>query len=53
MMTAHDEAQRKEAFGWYMQPAKALDPPGLNNVAYSYELGQGVHPERRGGAGLV
>lgn len=42
MMTATDEAQRKEAFGWYMQAAKALDPPGLNNVAYSYEVGQGV-----------
>ncbi|HEU4816247.1 tetratricopeptide repeat protein [Janthinobacterium sp.] len=42
MMTAHDDAQRKEAFGWYMQAAKALDPPGLNNVAYSYEVGQGV-----------
>jgi TPR repeat protein len=42
MMTANDEAQRKEAFGWYMRAAKALDPPGLNNVAYSYEVGQGV-----------
>ncbi|MDZ5636467.1 tetratricopeptide repeat protein [Janthinobacterium sp. GMG1] len=42
MMTAQDDAQRKEAFGWYMQAAKALDPPGLNNVAYSYEVGQGV-----------
>jgi TPR repeat protein len=42
MMTAKDEVQRKEAFGWYMQAAKALDPPGLNNVAYSYEVGQGV-----------
>ena len=29
MMTAKDEAQRKEAFGWYMRAAKALDPPGL------------------------
>ncbi|MGK5059599.1 tetratricopeptide repeat protein [Janthinobacterium sp. LB2P49] len=42
MMTARDEAQRKEAFTWYMQAAKVLDPPGLNNVAYSYEVGQGV-----------
>ena len=42
MMTAKDEAQRKEAFGWYLRAAKALDPPGLNNVAYSYEVGQGV-----------
>ena len=42
MMTAKDDAQRKEAFGWYMKAAKALDPPGLNNVAYSYEVGQGV-----------
>ena len=42
MMTAQDEAQRKEAFSWYMQAAKALDPAGLNNVAYCYEVGQGV-----------
>ena len=42
MMTATDEAQRKEAFSWYMRAAKALDPPGLNNVAYAYEVGQGV-----------
>ena len=42
MMTAHDDAQRREAFGWYMRAAKALDPPGLNNVAYSYEVGRGV-----------
>ena len=42
MMTAQDDAQRKEAFGWYLRAAKALDPPGLNNVAYSYEVGQGV-----------
>lgn len=42
MMTAKDDAQRKEAFGWYMKSAKALDPSGLNNVAYSYEVGQGA-----------
>lgn len=42
MKTAADEAQRQEAFGWYMKAAKTLDPSGLNNVAYSYEVGQGV-----------
>lgn len=42
MLTARDDAQRQEAFGWYMKAAKALDPSGLNNVAYSYEVGQGV-----------
>lgn len=42
MMTAKDDAQRKEAFGWYMKAAKVLDPSGLNNVAYSFEMGQGA-----------
>lgn len=42
MKTATGEAQRQEAFGWYMKAAKTLDPSGLNNVAYSYEVGQGV-----------
>ncbi|KAB8064276.1 tetratricopeptide repeat protein [Janthinobacterium violaceinigrum] len=42
MMTAQDEAQRKEAFTWYMKAAKALDPSGLNNVAYAYEVGRGA-----------
>ena len=42
MMTAKDDAQRKEAFGWYMKAAKVLDPSGLNNVAYAFEVGQGA-----------
>lgn len=42
MMTAQDEAQRKEAFTWYMKAAKALDPSGLNNVAYAFEVGRGA-----------
>ena len=42
MMTAKDDAQRKEGVRLYMKSAKALDPSGLNNVAYSYEVGQGA-----------
>lgn len=42
MMTAKDDAQRKQAFAWYMKAAKVLDPSGLNNVAYAFEVGQGA-----------